>query len=44
MTEYAANPREAVRQGSRARQHISDYSLEAATENTVRAIIDASGR
>ena len=44
MTEYAANPMKAVRHGSRARQHISDYSLEAATENTVRAIIDASGR
>jgi glycosyltransferase involved in cell wall biosynthesis len=38
MQKYLDAPEESRRQGARASQHISGYSLEAATENTVRAI------
>ncbi len=44
LQKYADSSDEARRQGARAVQHISGYSLEAATENTVRAIVDVSSR
>lgn len=42
MERYAADPLAAKRQGANAFKRIGEYSLEAATENTVRAIIDAT--
>ena len=44
MQKYVDSPEEIRRQGARAAEHISGYSLEAATENTVRAIVDVSSR
>jgi glycosyltransferase involved in cell wall biosynthesis len=44
MQKYLDTPEESRPQGARASQHISGYSLEAATENTVRAIVDVSSR
>lgn len=44
MSTYVDTPDEVQTQGSHAREHIGDYSLDAATENTVRAIIDASAK
>lgn len=44
MSIFVDNPDEAQTQGSRAAEHIRHYSLEAATENTVRAIIDGSAK
>ena len=42
MDQYIRMPGEESKQGLQAAAHIRDYSLEAATENTVRAIVDVS--
>jgi len=44
MDQYVRMPGEESRQGLQAAAHIRDYSLDAATENTVRAIVDVSSR
>ena len=44
IDRYIRMPGEESRQGLQAAAHIRDYSLEAATENTVRAIVDVSSR
>jgi glycosyltransferase involved in cell wall biosynthesis len=44
MQKYADSSDESRRQGAEAVKHIGAYSLEAATENTVRAILDVSSR
>ena len=44
MDQYIRMPGEESRQGLQAAAHVRDYSLDAATENTVRAIVDVSSR